>query len=157
MEFKLNENQIMIRDLARDFAQDVLKDRVEEIEDRSKVGHFPEDIYQKMCDTGFLGIPFSEDYGGLDMGYDCLVLAWEELAKQSPSAACALHISVTPMEAVALYGTQEQKDYYLPRAIAGETKPAMAFTEPGTGSDPKQLLTTAKLEGDTWVINGVKR
>ena len=157
MEFRLNEDQTMIRDLARSFARDVLKDRVEEIEDRSKVGHFPEDVYQQMCGTGFLGIPFAEDYGGLDMGYDSLVLCWEELSRQSPSAACALHISLTPMEAVALYGTQEQKDFYLPRAIAGETKPAMAFTEPGTGSDPKQLLTTAKLEGDVWVINGVKR
>lgn len=157
MDFKLTENQIMIQNLAREFARDVLKDRVEEIEAKENVGHFPGDIYQQMCDVGFLGIPFAEEFGGLDFGYDCLAIAWEELAKVSPSAACALHISMTPMEAIALFGTQEQKEFYLPRAIAGETKPAMAFTEPGTGSDPKQLLTTARLEGDTWVINGVKR
>lgn len=157
MDFMLNEEQTMIQTMARDFAQDILKGHVSEIESQSSAGHFPEDIYQQMCDTGFLAIPFSEEYGGLALGYDSLVLAWEELAKQSPSAACALHISITPMEAIALYGSPEQKQAYLPRAIQGQSKPAMAFTEPGTGSDPKQLLTTAKLEGDTWVINGVKR
>ncbi len=157
MEFKLNEMQKMIRDLAHDFAHDVLASRVDEIEADQNVGHFPDDLYQAMCDAGFLGIAFPEEYGGIAAGHDCMTLCLEELAKISPSTATALNISLTPMEAIMMYGTEEQKAAIIPSAISGETKPAMAFTEPGTGSDPKQLKTVARLEGDTWIINGVKR
>ncbi len=157
MEFKLNEMQEMIRDLARDFAKSALHDRIDEIEAEENVGHFPPDLYQQMCDSGFLGIAFPEAYGGNGMGHDCMTLCLEELAKISPSAATALNITLTPLEAVMMYGTEAQKAAIIPPALTGETNPAMAFTEAGTGSDPKQLKTVARLEGDTWVINGVKR
>ena len=157
MDFAFNDTQEMIRALARDFAREILTDRVEEIEAEENVGHFPPDIYDAMCEAGFLGIAFPEELGGTGAGHDCMTICLEELAKVSPSAATALNISLTPMEAIMLYGTEAQKQAIIPASIAGTDKPAMAFTEPGTGSDPKQLKTVARLEGDTWVINGVKR
>ena len=77
MEFKLNETQESIRDLAREFAEKVLKLRIDDIEE---VGHFPTDVYQQMADTGLLGIAFDEKYGGIGAGYDSFVLAFEELS-----------------------------------------------------------------------------
>ena len=154
MEFKLNEMQASIRDLARDFSEKVLKPRIDDIE---AVGHFPKDVYRQMADTGLLGIAFDEAYGGIGAGYDSFVLAYEELAKVSPSAATALLITLLPLEAINLFGTEAQKQAYIGPSIEGRLRGSMAFTEAGTGSDPKQLTTTARLEGDTWVLNGVKR
>lgn len=154
MEFKLNETQESVRDLARDFAVNVLSKRIDDIEE---VGHFPKDVYQQMADIGLLSIAFEEKYGGIEAGYDSFVLAYEELSKVSPSAATALLITLLPLEAVNLFGSEEQKQAYIAPSIAGEIRGSMAFTEAGTGSDPKQLTTTARLEGDAWVINGVKR
>ena len=155
MEFKLNETQEMIRDLARDFAKEVIPPYIEQIE--KDVGHFPAELYQQMADAGFIGIAFDEKYGGSGAGYDSFALAFEEIAKVSPSAATAMLITQLPMEAVNLYGTEEQKMAILPGGIDGSSRGSMAFTEAGTGSDPKQLTVTARLEGDTWVLNGTKR
>ncbi len=154
MEFKLNETQASIRDLAREFAVRALKNRIDDIEE---VGHFPKDVYQQMADTGLLGIAFEEKYGGIGAGYDSFVLAFEELSKVSPSAATALLITLLPLEAVNLFGTEGQKMAYIGPSVEGKIRGSMAFTEAGTGSDPKQLTTTARLEGDTWIISGVKR
>lgn len=154
MEFKLNETQESIQNLARDFAEKVLSPRIDDIEE---VGHFPTDIYQQMADTGLLGIAFDEKYGGIGAGYDSFVLAFEELSKVSPSAATALLITLLPLEAINLFGSEEQKQAYIGPSIEGKLRGSMAFTEPSTGSDPKQLTTTARLDGDTWVISGVKR
>lgn len=154
MEFQLNETQKSIRGLAQDFASKVLSKRIDDIEN---VGHFPKDVYQQMADIGLLSIAFEEKYGGIEAGYDSFVLAYEELAKVSPSAATALLITLLPLEAVNLFGSEAQKAAYITPSIAGEIRGSMAFTEASTGSDPKQLTTTARLEGDTWVINGVKR
>lgn len=154
MEFKLNETQESIRDLAKEFAEKVLQPRIDDIE---AVGHFPVDVYQQMADTGLLGIAFDEKYGGIGAGYDSFVLAFEELSKVSPSAATALLITLLPLEAINLFGSEEQKQAYIGPSIEGKLRGSMAFTEASTGSDPKQLTTTARLEGDTWVINGVKR
>lgn len=154
MEFKLNETQSTIQDLARDFAKNVLDKRIDDIEE---VGHFPKDVYQQMADAGLLSIAFDEELGGIGAGYDSFVLAYEELAKVSPSAATALLITLLPLEGINLFGTPEQKQAYIPASLTGSYRGSMAFTEAGTGSDPKQLTTVARLEGDTWVISGVKR
>ena len=140
MDFMLNEEQTMIQTMARDFAQDILKGHVSEIESQSSAGHFPEDIYQQMCDTGFLAIPFSEEYGGLALGYDSLVLAWEELAKQSPSAACALHISITPMEAIALYGSPSKSRPTCPAPSGARASPPWPLRSPVPGPIPSSFL-----------------
>ena len=77
MEFKLNTTQESIRELARDFAVNVLSKRIDDIEE---VGRFPKDVYQQMADLGLLSIAFEEKYGGIDAGYDSFALAYEELS-----------------------------------------------------------------------------
>ncbi len=155
MEFKLNETQEIIRDLARDFAREVIPDYIDQIE--KEVGHFPEELYRKMAEAGFIGISFDEKYGGAGAGYDSFVLAFEELAKVSPSAATAMLITQLPVEAVNLFGSEAQKQAIIPPSIDGSVRGSMAFTEASTGSDPKQLTVTARLEGDGWILNGTKR
>ena len=81
MEFKLNETQASIQSLAKEFAEKILKPRIDDIEE---VGHFPTDLYQQMADTGLLGIAFQEQYGGIGAGYDSFVLAFEELPRYPP-------------------------------------------------------------------------
>lgn len=154
MEFKLNENQQTIVDMSKEFAEKFIKNRIDEIEE---VGKFPKDLYQQMADTGLLAVAFEEKYGGLEMGYDCFSLSIEQIAKVSASAATALLISVLPLEAISLFGTEEQKEKYIPAGLSGESRGSFAFTEAGTGSDPKQLITTGKKEGDYFIVNGVKR
>jgi len=154
MEFKLNETQQTAVDTSRDFAERFIKGRIEEIE---IVGKFPEDLYKQMVDTGLLAFAFEEQYGGLEMGYDCFAMAIEQIAKVSASAATALLISILPLEAINLFGTEEQKQKHISEGLSGKTRGSFAFTEPGTGSDPKQLLTTGKREGDYFIVNGVKR
>ncbi len=154
MKFKLSEQQQMAVDTSRDFAERFIKGRIEEIEN---AGKFPEDLYHQMADTGLLAFSFEEKYGGLEMGYDCFTMAIEQIAKVSASAATALLISILPLEAIYMFGTEEHKKKYIPGGLSGETRGSFAFTEPGTGSDPKQLITTGRKEGDCFIVNGVKR
>lgn len=155
MEFELTENQRIIQETARDYAQNFLAGRVEEIEEAEK---FPEDLFQVMADMGFLAAGFPEKYGGLDMGYMETALAIEEISKVSGSAGTLLTVTLLPLDAIHMYGTDEQKQKYLADGISGAFKGSFAFTEAGTGSDPKQLTTTATKTGEgTYKINGVKR
>lgn len=155
MEFELTENQRIIQETARDYVQNFLAGRVEEIEEAEK---FPEDLFQVMADMGFLAAGFPEKYGGLDMGYMETALAIEEISKVSGSAGTLLTVTLLPLDAIHMYGTDEQKQKYLADGISGAFKGSLAFTEAGTGSDPKQLTTTATKTGEgTYKINGVKR
>lgn len=155
MEFKLNENQEMIRDLARDYAQNYLEPRVEEIESAEK---FPDDLFRVMAEMGFISMNFPEQYGGSDLGYVATSMAIEEISKVSGSAGTVLTVTLLPLEAINMYGTGEQKQKYLVPGLRGDWKGSFAFTEAGTGSDPKQLTTVAtKTGGGTYKISGVKR
>lgn len=155
MEFKLNETQEMIRTLARDFAQQRLAPRIEEIEDCE---HFPDDLFDGMVQAGFLSMNFPEEYGGMEAGYLATSMALEEISKVSASAGTLLTVTMLPLETINMYGTQAQKEKYLRPGLQGAFKGSFAFTEAGTGSDPKQLTTTAvKTEAGTYKISGTKR
>ena len=155
MEFKLNENQRMVQELARDYARNYLAPRVEEIESAEK---FPDDLFHIMAEMGFLGLNLPEAYGGMALGYMSTTLAIEEISKVSGSAGTLLTVTLLPLEAISMYGTPEQKAAYLGPGIEGSFKGSFAFTEAGTGSDPKQLTTIAtKQEDGTYRISGVKR
>jgi alkylation response protein AidB-like acyl-CoA dehydrogenase len=106
---------------------------------------------------GLFGLPFDERYGGTGGGYFALCLAVEELARVDSSVAVTLDAGVS-LGAMPIYrfGTEEQKQRWLPRLAAGEMIGAFGMTEPGAGSDVGAARTTAVLEGDEWVINGVK-
>lgn len=154
MDFKLNETQEMIRSMAEEFAKKYIANRVEEIERELKV---PQDLFDEMAAAGLLGISFPEEYGGAGLGYEHLVLAYEEISKVSASANMVNLVSILFLEAINTFGTKAQKEKYLPAGINGEFRGSMAFTEPGTGSDPKQLTATYRKEGDYYVLNGTKR
>jgi len=154
MEFKLNETQQMVKDLARELAIKEIAPRQEKIDAEHTV---PMELFQKIVDAGILAIPFEEKYGGLDAGYVALMLALEEFAKACPSVSVSTLVCISFLEAVRNFGSEEQKQKYIPAGIAGEFRGSLAFTEAGTGSDPKQITTTAKKEGEYYIINGVKR
>lgn len=155
MEFKLNEDQQMIRDLARDYAQNHVAPRVEEIEQAEQ---FPADLFSVMAEMGFIAMNFPEAYGGMELGYLPLTMAIEEIGKVSGSTGTVLTVTLLPLEAINMYGTGEQKQKYLVPGLQGAWKGSFAFTEAGTGSDPKQLTTIASKTGEgTYKISGVKR
>lgn len=155
MDFRLNEDQEMIRDLVQGYARKTLAARVDEIEKAEK---FPDDIFADFAEMGLIGMNLPEQYGGMEMGYLPTSIAIEELAKISPSAATLLTVTHLPLEAINMYGSESQKERYLPAGINGEFKGSFAFTECETGSDPKQLKTIAtRREDGTYVINGMKR
>lgn len=150
----MNENQEMIRDMARQLATSTIAGHVEEIE---KEGGMSKEIFDAIAASGLLGVALPEEYGGIAMGHVALAAAVEELGKQSASVASTFLVSATFLETINNYGTQKQKQNYIPKGIAGEYRGAFAFTEPDTGSDPKQIKTIAKKDGDYYVLNGVKR
>ncbi len=166
MEFKLNEDQQMIHDLARDFAQDVLAPRIEEIEAGEQVEvsdgtiqtQLPHDIHQQLAECGFIGISFPEDYNGMGMGHVEQAIVIKEISRVSPSVGKALDVYILGLEAIDLYATHEQKERWLAPCCTGEQTVSFAFTEPDTGSDPKLLKTRLEKQADgTYKLNGVKR
>lgn len=154
MNFELDELQESIRDIARTYAEGRILPRLDEIEDAER---FPNDLFQEMAACGFIGVNMPEEYGGLAAGYLCQSLIIEELSKISPSTGTVLSVTLLPLEAIEKYGGYAQKKMYLENGIAGSFKGSFAFTEAGTGSDPKQLITVAKKTGDKYILNGVKR
>lgn len=155
MEFKLNEQQQMVYELAKDVAENAIAPRVEEIE---KGEHFPEDLTQLFAESGFIGISFPEEYGGMAMGHMEQAIILKEISRVSPSAGCVLDVYLLGLEALDLYANHEQKEKYLAPCIAGEKIVSFAFTEPETGSDPKMLKSVLKKNGEgKYLLNGVKR
>lgn len=140
--------------MARDFAQKAIKPIAEQIDHENQV---PEDILKGMAELELFGLPFGESYGGANAGYDGYVLAMEQLACVSSGPAMTLSAHCLALGAIDKFGTEEQKKKWMTPGCKGENIASFAFTEPGTGSDPKQLTTVAVKDGDHYVINGTKR
>ncbi len=154
MDFKLTEDQQLIRDTARDFAQREIAPQAEEI-DRS--GAFPLDILRQMAGLGLMGLPIAEEYGGAGGDYTSYCLALEEITRACGSTGLTYeaHVSLGCMP-IYYYGTEEQKQEYLPLLCSGESIGSFGLTEPEAGSDAGGTKTTAVLEDGEWVINGSK-
>ena len=154
MDFRLTEDQQLIRDTARDFAQREIAPQAEEI-DRS--GEFPVDIFKQMADLGLMGLPIDEEYGGAGADYTSYCLALEEITRACASTGLGYeaHISLGCMP-LDYFGTEEQKREYLPQLCSGESMGSFGLTEPEAGSDAGGTKTTARLENGEWIINGSK-
>ena len=154
MNFELSDEQRMIREMVSDFAEEVIKPRAIEID---KTGEFPSDIFKKMGELGFMGLPFSETYGG--SGGDTLsyILAVEEIGKRCGSTGLSYAAAVS-LGASTLYyfGTGAQKEKFLKPLLNGSALGSFGLTEPNAGSDAGGTRTTAVLENDEYVINGEK-
>ncbi|MDS1115815.1 acyl-CoA dehydrogenase family protein [Gordonia westfalica] len=139
----------------RDFAQTV----VAPVAAKHDADHtFPYEVIAQMGKMGLFGLPFDEKYGGMGGDYFALALALEELGKVDQSVAITLEAGVS-LGAMPIYrfGTEEQKQQYLPDLTAGTALAGFGLTEPGAGSDAGATATTARDDGDSWIINGGKQ
>ncbi|MEV7803595.1 acyl-CoA dehydrogenase family protein [Microbispora sp. NPDC088329] len=151
----LNDEHVELRKSVEEFAREVVAPVIGDYYERCE---FPYDIVRKMGAMGLFGLPIPEEYGGMGGDYFALCLALEELARVDSSVAITLEAAVSLGEMPILrFGTDVQKQRWLPRMAAGETLGAFGLTEPGGGSDvPGGMRTTAVLDGGEWVINGSK-
>lgn len=154
MDFNFTEEQQLIQESAREFATKIIAPLAGQIDAEDKI---PAEILDGMAELGFMGIPFPEKYGGSALGYEYYVLVQEQIARASAGVATLFSVHMLGADAISIFGTEEQKDRYFPDICKGKLHPSFAFTEPETGSDPKQLVTTVTQDGDYAVINGVKR
>lgn len=155
MNFDLTDEQKMIQDMARKFAEREIKPVAAEL-DRTHA--HPAEICRKMGELGLMGVTIPEEYGGAGMDYVSYALALVEISKAC--ASCGVIMSVCNSLynfPVYKYGTEEQKEKYLTPVASGEVLGCYGLTEAGAGSDPAKMLTSAIPNGDHWVINGTKR
>ena len=154
MDFKLTEEQLMIQQAARDFAQTELLPGVIERDEHST---FPYDAVKKMGELGFLGMMVDPKYGGAGLDSVSYVLAMEEIAKVDASAAVVMSVNNSLVCAgMEKYCTEEQKQKYLVPLAKGEVMGAFALSEPEAGSDATSQKTTAVDMGDHYLLNGTK-
>ncbi|MBO8156600.1 MAG: acyl-CoA dehydrogenase [Bacillaceae bacterium] len=154
MNFQLTEEQEMLRKMVRDFAENEVGPTAAE---RDEEERFDRSIFDKMAELGLTGIPWPEEYGGIGADYVSYVIAVEELSRVCASTGVTLsaHISLASWP-LYKFGTEEQKKTYLYQLATGEKLGAYALSEPGAGSDVASMRTTAKLDGDDYVLNGSK-
>ena len=154
MDFSLNEEQIEIQRTARQFAEEVIKPRAEEMD---RTGQFPYDIVRQMGELGLLGLPFPESYGGAGADFLTYLLTLEEIGRGDASVGITMEAQVSlGASPFYLFGTEEQKQRYLPPLTQGKQLWAFGLTEPGAGSDSGNTQTRAELRDGRWHINGSK-
>jgi alkylation response protein AidB-like acyl-CoA dehydrogenase len=155
MNFELTDEQKMIQEMARKFAEREIKPVAAEL-DRTHA--HPAEICAKMGELGLMGVTVPDEYGGAGMDYVSYALAMIEISKAC--ASCGVIMSVCNSLynfPVYAYGTEDQKQKYLRPVASGEVIGCYGLTEAGAGSDPAKMLTMAVRDGDGWVINGTKR
>ncbi|WP_108423833.1 acyl-CoA dehydrogenase [Flagellimonas amoyensis] len=154
MDFSLTEEQLMIQQAAKDFAQNELLPGVIERDDAQK---FPDELVRKMGELGFMGMMVDEKYGGSGLGTQAYVLAMEELSKVDASASVMVSVNNSLVcWGLETYGSEEQKQKYLTRLASGEIIGAFCLSEPEAGSDATSQKTTAIDKGDHYLLNGTK-
>ena len=154
MDFKLSKEHELLRKMYREFAQNEVKPLAAELDEEER---FPKETIPKLAKLGMLGIPFPKKYGGAGGDNLAYAICVEEIAKTcgTTSVIICAHTSLCSYPIYA-YGTEEQKMKYLPDLLSGRKLGAFGLTEPGAGTDASGQQTTAVLEGDHYVLNGVK-
>jgi len=154
LNFDLTEEQNLLRQAVRDFAEKEIAPDIQELDEREE---FSVGLTLKMGDLGLLGCFVPEKFGGSNMGYISYIIAVEELARvdgsQAATIAAGNSLGIGP---IYYYGSEEQKEEWLPKLCAGKMLAAFGLTEPEAGSDAGGSKTRAELRGDHWVINGSK-
>ena len=154
MDFDLTQEQQAFRSLVREFADEVVAPRAEEMD---RTGELPMDIVKQMGELGLFGVPFPEEYGGQGSDFFTFCLAVEELARVDSSIAITLEAAVgLGANPIFADGTEEQKQRWLVPMCRGEILGSFGLTEPGGGSDAGATRTAAELVDGEWVINGSK-
>jgi alkylation response protein AidB-like acyl-CoA dehydrogenase len=153
MDFELTNRQKQIRLAAREFAEGEFPEIAREYDRREE---FPRDLWKKACELGFIGLFIKKEYGGLGLGFLEFAMVMEEFWRVDPGCGNIL-LTTFGSELIQLYGTEEQKKKYLPPLTQGKAIMGTAITEPDAGSDILSILTLAKRDGDSYVINGSKQ
>jgi len=158
MNYFFSEEQQMIIDTAKELALKKIKPVREKYDEE---GIFPWDIVKDMSDAGLMGLYIPEEYGGMaktgERGILNLCVAVEELSKVCGGISLAMAATALGTFPILLFGTEEQKKKYLPDIASGKKLAAFGLTEAGAGSDAGNMLTTAKKEGDYYILNGTKQ
>ena len=154
MDFRLSDEQQLLRASVREFAEAEIRPHVMEWDETQQ---FPMELLPKLADLGLMGIQFDEEYGGAGMSAVDYCICIEELARVCPAIALsvAAHNGLCSAH-IAMFGNDDQKRTYLPRLIRGEALGAWGLTEAGAGSDAAGMRTTATRRGGEWVLNGAK-
>ncbi len=154
MDYFLTEEQKMIQSLAHEIAEDQIKPVAAQFDES---GEFPWDIMKILADAGFFGLYIDEKYGGAGCGIFELVLVTEQLSRACGGIAVCYAGSALGTFPILLYGSDEQKEKYLPRLASGKSVAAFGLTEANAGSDAGAIETTAIRDGDEYVLNGTKQ
>jgi len=154
MDFKLTEEQQMMRDMFRDFAEQKVKPLAAEIDESER---FPEEMIPQLAEVGLLGIPIAEEFGGIGMGVFEYAMAVEEISKVCASTGVTIsaHTSLCAWP-IQKFGTDEQKAKYLPDLATGAKLGAFGLTEPAAGTDAAMQKSVAEDKGDHYLLNGTK-
>ena len=154
MDYLLTEEQKMIRDLARQVAEDKIRPVAAEYDEKNE---FPWEIMKVLSESDLFGVYIEEKYGGTGGGVTELAICTEELSKACGGIAVCYAASALGTYPILLYGNEEQKKKYLPDLAKGKKLAAFALTEPEAGSDAGSLKTQAKKSGDHYILNGTKQ
>jgi alkylation response protein AidB-like acyl-CoA dehydrogenase len=154
MDFTLSGESKMMVKAARDFAEQVIEPIVATIEEDDAL---PDDILEKFAKARMLGMMVPKEYGGIGSGALNTILVIEELAKTGSAALYAMAMNNTVAETIYHWGSEDVRKRFIPPLCDGSGFAAMAFTEPGTGSDPTAITTIAQPDADSYVVNGTKR
>ena len=154
MNFHWNEEEQEILDMLHDFSVKEVAPLAADVDENER---FPEETWHKLAEMGMMGVPFPEEYGGAGLSYMTYIGVCEELAKHcaTTSVMVSAHTSLCCWP-ISEFGTEEQKQKYLPGLLSGEKLGAFALTEPGAGTDAAMQKTVAEDKGDHYVLNGSK-
>jgi len=153
MDYLLTDEQKMIRDLSRKIAEEKIRPVAAKYDQTEE---YPWDIIKVIADAGLFGLFIPEEYGGMGVGVLNLCIATEELSRSCGGIAVCYAASALGTFPIVLFGNDEQKRKYLPDLASGKKVAAFGITEPEAGSDASAIKTTAKKEGDHYVLNGLK-
>ncbi|PSL45828.1 hypothetical protein B0H94_10683 [Salsuginibacillus halophilus] len=154
MQLHLTEEQQMMKKMVQDFAADRVAAATPHME---ATDEFPHELIRSMGELGLMGIPIPENYGGSGMDFTSYITAIHEISKVNPAVGVILSVHTSVGTNPILYfGSEAQKEKYVPKLASGEYVGAFALTEPGAGSDAKAMKTTAVKDGEAYVLNGSK-
>jgi len=153
MDFLLSEREELLRKSVREFAEAEIPPKIEGME---KTGEFPIELLEPMARLGITGIIAPPEYGGVGLGYLARTIALEELGRVCAAIPMSMQVHHMAIAALNDFGTDDQKQKYIPPLAKGETMGVVAVTEPSGGSDVVGMQATAELKGDKWILNGRK-
>lgn len=153
MDFLLSEREELLRKSVREFAESEITPKIETME---KTGEFPVELMEPMAKLGITGIIAPPEYGGVGLGYLARTIALEELSRVCAAISMSMQVHHMAISALNDFGTDAQKQKYIPPLAKGETMGVVAVTEPSGGSDVVGMQATAEPKGDKWILNGRK-